>query len=76
MPGLRLEPVIGCRFRLIERYLHFCFCKKFFSNGEIGRWRGYGTDEVTRRAVKGKTAYAIAKPLHVDRHTAAKYLQS
>jgi DNA invertase Pin-like site-specific DNA recombinase len=32
--------------------------------------------EITRRAAKGETAYAIAKALHIDRHTAAKYLQS
>jgi DNA invertase Pin-like site-specific DNA recombinase len=32
--------------------------------------------EITRRATKGETAYAIAKALHIDRHTAAKYLQS
>jgi DNA invertase Pin-like site-specific DNA recombinase len=31
--------------------------------------------EITRRAVKGETAYAIAKALRIDRHTAAKYLQ-
>jgi DNA invertase Pin-like site-specific DNA recombinase len=31
--------------------------------------------EITRRAAKGETAYAIAKALHIDRHTAAKYLQ-
>jgi DNA invertase Pin-like site-specific DNA recombinase len=32
--------------------------------------------EITRRAATGETAYAIAKALHIDRHTAAKYLQS
>jgi hypothetical protein len=32
--------------------------------------------EITRRATRGETAYAIAKALHIDRHTAAKYLQS
>jgi DNA invertase Pin-like site-specific DNA recombinase len=32
--------------------------------------------EITRRAAKGETAYAIAKALHIDRHTAVKYLQS
>jgi DNA invertase Pin-like site-specific DNA recombinase len=32
-------------------------------------------DEIARRAVKGETAYAIAKALRIDRHTAAKYLQ-
>jgi DNA invertase Pin-like site-specific DNA recombinase len=32
--------------------------------------------EITRRAATGETAYAIAKVLHIDRHTAAKYLQS
>ena len=32
-------------------------------------------DEITRLAAKGRTAYAIAKALHIDRHTAAKYLQ-
>jgi DNA invertase Pin-like site-specific DNA recombinase len=31
--------------------------------------------EITSRAAKGETAYAIAKALHIDRHTAAKYLQ-
>src|SRR5262249_29846455 len=31
--------------------------------------------EISRRAAKGETAYAIAKGLHIDRHTAAKYLQ-
>ena len=31
--------------------------------------------EITRRAARGETAYAIAKALHIDRHTAAKYLQ-
>jgi DNA invertase Pin-like site-specific DNA recombinase len=31
--------------------------------------------EITRRAAKGETAYAIAKALRIDRHTAAKYLQ-
>src|SRR6266699_3042561 len=31
--------------------------------------------EITRRAVKGETSYAIAKALRIDRHTAAKYLQ-
>jgi DNA invertase Pin-like site-specific DNA recombinase len=31
--------------------------------------------EITRRVAKGETAYAIAKALHIDRHTAAKYLQ-
>ncbi|HXX50483.1 MAG TPA: recombinase family protein [Xanthobacteraceae bacterium] len=31
--------------------------------------------EITRRAAKGQTAYAIAKELRIDRHTAAKYLQ-
>jgi DNA invertase Pin-like site-specific DNA recombinase len=31
--------------------------------------------EITRRAAKGQTAYAIANALHIDRHTAAKYLQ-
>jgi DNA invertase Pin-like site-specific DNA recombinase len=33
-------------------------------------------DEIARRAVRGETAYAIAKALHIDRHTAAKYQQS
>jgi DNA invertase Pin-like site-specific DNA recombinase len=33
-------------------------------------------DETARRAVRGETAYAIGKALHIDRHTAAKYLQS
>jgi DNA invertase Pin-like site-specific DNA recombinase len=32
--------------------------------------------EITRRAAAGETAYAIAKALHIDRHTAAKYLRS
>ncbi|MFZ2077769.1 MAG: recombinase family protein [Xanthobacteraceae bacterium] len=32
--------------------------------------------EINRRAAKGETAYAIAKALRIDRHTAAKYLQS
>ena len=32
--------------------------------------------EIIRRAAAGETAYAIAKALHIDRHTAAKYLQS
>jgi DNA invertase Pin-like site-specific DNA recombinase len=32
--------------------------------------------EIAQRATKGETAYAIAKALHIDRHTAAKYLQS
>lgn len=32
-------------------------------------------DEITRLAEKGQTAYAIAKALRIDRHTAAKYLQ-
>ena len=32
--------------------------------------------EITQRAARGQTAYAIAKALHIDRHTAAKYLQS
>ena len=31
--------------------------------------------EITRLAATGETAYAIAKALHIDRHTAAKYLQ-
>ncbi|MFZ0990192.1 MAG: recombinase family protein [Xanthobacteraceae bacterium] len=31
--------------------------------------------EITQRAAKGETAYAIAKALQIDRHTAAKYLQ-
>jgi DNA invertase Pin-like site-specific DNA recombinase len=31
--------------------------------------------EITRRPAKGETAYAIAKALHIDRHTAAKYLR-
>jgi DNA invertase Pin-like site-specific DNA recombinase len=31
--------------------------------------------EINQRAAKGETAYAIAKALHIDRHTAAKYLQ-
>jgi DNA invertase Pin-like site-specific DNA recombinase len=29
--------------------------------------------EITRRAAKGETAYAIAKALGIDRHTAVKY---
>lgn len=29
---------------------------------------------IARRAAKGQTAYAIAKVLRIDRHTAAKYL--
>jgi DNA invertase Pin-like site-specific DNA recombinase len=32
--------------------------------------------EITQRAAKGETAYAIANALRIDRHTAAKYLQS
>ncbi|MGA8699544.1 MAG: recombinase family protein [Xanthobacteraceae bacterium] len=32
--------------------------------------------EITQRAARGQTAYAIAKALHIDRHTAVKYLQS
>jgi DNA invertase Pin-like site-specific DNA recombinase len=32
--------------------------------------------EIARRAATGETSYAIAKALHIDRHTAAKYLQS
>jgi DNA invertase Pin-like site-specific DNA recombinase len=32
--------------------------------------------EIARRAAKGETTYAIAKALHIDQHTAAKYLQS
>jgi DNA invertase Pin-like site-specific DNA recombinase len=31
--------------------------------------------EIARRAAKGETPYAIAKALHIDRHTATKYLQ-
>jgi DNA invertase Pin-like site-specific DNA recombinase len=31
--------------------------------------------EITRRAANGETAYAIAKALRIDRHTAARYLQ-
>ena len=31
--------------------------------------------EISRRAAKGETAYSIAKALHIDRHTAVKYLQ-
>jgi hypothetical protein len=31
--------------------------------------------EITSRAAKGETAYAIAKALQIDRHTAAKYWQ-
>jgi DNA invertase Pin-like site-specific DNA recombinase len=31
--------------------------------------------QITRLAAEGQTAYAIAKALHIDRHTAAKYLQ-
>jgi DNA invertase Pin-like site-specific DNA recombinase len=31
--------------------------------------------EISRRAATGETAYAIAKALRIDRHTAAKYLQ-
>ena len=30
--------------------------------------------QIARRAAKGETAYAIAKALRIDRHTAAKYL--
>ena len=30
--------------------------------------------EIARRAVRGETAYTIAKALRIDRHTAAKYL--
>ena len=33
-------------------------------------------DEIIRLAAKGQTAYAIAKALHIDRHTAVKYLRS
>jgi DNA invertase Pin-like site-specific DNA recombinase len=29
---------------------------------------------IARRAAKGESAYAIAKALGIDRHTAAKYL--
>jgi DNA invertase Pin-like site-specific DNA recombinase len=29
--------------------------------------------EITQRAAKGETTYAIAKALHIDRHTAPKY---
>jgi DNA invertase Pin-like site-specific DNA recombinase len=32
--------------------------------------------EISRLAAEGQTAYAIAKALRIDRHTAAKYLQS
>jgi DNA invertase Pin-like site-specific DNA recombinase len=32
--------------------------------------------EITRRAATGETAYSVAKALRIDRHTAAKYLQS
>jgi DNA invertase Pin-like site-specific DNA recombinase len=32
--------------------------------------------EIARRAAKGETSYAIAKALRIDRHTAAKYLQT
>jgi DNA invertase Pin-like site-specific DNA recombinase len=32
--------------------------------------------EITRRAAKGETAYAIAKALQIDRHTVVKYLES
>jgi DNA invertase Pin-like site-specific DNA recombinase len=32
--------------------------------------------EITRRAAQGETAYAIAKALGLDRHTAAKYMQT
>jgi DNA invertase Pin-like site-specific DNA recombinase len=32
--------------------------------------------QIARRAAKGETAYAIAKALRIDRHTAAKYLPS
>jgi len=32
--------------------------------------------KIERRAAKGETPYAIAKALGIDRHTAAKYLQS
>jgi DNA invertase Pin-like site-specific DNA recombinase len=31
---------------------------------------------IAERAARGETAYAIAKALHIDRHTAAKYLGS
>jgi DNA invertase Pin-like site-specific DNA recombinase len=32
--------------------------------------------EIAQRAAKGETAYAIAKALGIDRHTAVKYLQA
>ena len=32
--------------------------------------------QITQRAAKGETAYSIAKALGLDRHTAAKYMQS
>jgi DNA invertase Pin-like site-specific DNA recombinase len=33
-------------------------------------------NQIVRRAAKGETAYAIAKALGIDRHTAVKYLQA
>jgi DNA invertase Pin-like site-specific DNA recombinase len=33
-------------------------------------------DQIVQRAAKGESAYAIAKALRIDRHTAAKYLQA
>jgi len=31
--------------------------------------------KISERAAKGETAYAIAKALKIDRHTAAKYVK-
>jgi len=31
--------------------------------------------QITRRAAKGETPYAIAKALGIDHHTAAKYVR-
>jgi hypothetical protein len=32
--------------------------------------------QIAQRAAKGETAYGIAKALSLDRHTAAKYMQT
>jgi DNA invertase Pin-like site-specific DNA recombinase len=60
----------------LVRSLIFC-ASTLASDVKIGRPKlpAELRHEITRRAAKGETAYAIAKALHIDRHTAAKYLQ-
>jgi hypothetical protein len=75
MPNLRLTvPLAKVEAQKISERTRAGMSRAKAKGVKIGRPRLAAElrHEITRRAATGETAYAIAKALHIDRHTAAE----